>query len=64
MHTTQYNESKIVFLHNGDYSGDVIIRDTETGNEVRCDIKDLESFLGDKIKDEFIDYVERFEIFK
>ena len=62
MHTTHYEGSKVRFHHNGDYSGDVIIHEDETGNEIRCSMEELERFVGDKIKDKLIALIEQLKI--
>lgn len=62
MHTTHYEGSKVRFHYDGDYDGDVIIQDEETGNEVKCDMNDLKRFVGDCIKSKLIEYIENFDL--
>ena len=59
MHTTHYEGSKIRFHYDGDYSGDVIIHEDKTGNEIQCTMEDLEKFVGDGIKYKLIEYIEK-----
>jgi hypothetical protein len=48
MHT--HEGKKTTFFHNGDYSGDVIIKLLETGLEMRVDAHDLIDFVTEYVR--------------
>jgi hypothetical protein len=59
MHTTKYNNGKIIFNHNGGYDGDVIITDLNDEQEIRIDMKFLREFVADSIRMKLISKLEQ-----
>jgi hypothetical protein len=57
MHTTQ--GKKVIFLHNGDYSGDVKIVVRATGQEIEVPFTDLKRLIADYVMSEKISRLEQ-----
>jgi hypothetical protein len=55
MHTYAYDEN-IVFLHNGDFSGEVRIQFVGTGITVKIPMEALKGFIGE--------YVRHYKVYK
>jgi hypothetical protein len=65
MHTTEINEA--VFIHNGDYSGDVILKSKQDMNplndqEITIPIIDLLNFVGEIKRQQFISKIEQMPV--
>ena len=59
MHSANYN--KIVIFYNSDYSGEVIIRNKITEEEVRLDMDDLRDFVAESVRMERIEKIEQMD---
>lgn len=58
MHTTVYGNT--VFHHNGDYSGDLIIKNVDQPqNEIRIPVIDVINFVGDIVRSQQISKLEQ-----
>ena len=56
MHTTEIG--KTLFIHNGDYSGDVTIK-VKKGDEIKIPLDDLLEFVGGYVRDQKISKLEQ-----
>lgn len=57
MHTTDCNAT--TFHHNGDYSGDVIVLDIRTRQEIRVPFDDIKTLVAKYVRDRQISRLEQ-----
>lgn len=57
MHTSKYGMT--TFIHNGDFSGEIEIRDVRTGKEIEIPFLDLKCLMAQYVRDKRIAKLEQ-----